>query len=267
MPGPVVTEVEVNDWKKDDGSVVKVSNVVFADGTKAPGYDLPPGIEAGKPLPDGWEVATSKSGKPYIKVPKAGKGGFGGGAPAFRNTREGFLLEQESIHRSVALQRAVEAKAAKWDSLTSIEEYADRFYAWLRATSTTAVGQPTGEKTGNGSSRARPTSGGGSTYPTFPMNAAGGIQQFTTSGSGAGGKLVSDPGNTSEGQSSGRGDEGSFSPQSSPADQAGEGQVSNPNGEEAAPAPPSGDCTHPSANRKPTASGKVRCTVCGKLVS
>lgn len=134
-----VIAVEVNEWDKGADGIVKVSNVTFDDGSKAPGYDLPPGIEVGKPLPEGWEIATSKAGKPYIKVPKpGGKGGFGGGPAAFRNTKEGFLLEQDSIHRSVALQQAIALVApvtlsahATLDAATIIGA-ANDFYEWLR---------------------------------------------------------------------------------------------------------------------------------------
>src|SRR5512147_2151616 len=117
-----VTAVEVKDWKKDDGTVTKVSNVTF---------------EVGKPLPQGWEVATSAKGKPYIKVPKAG--GKGGIAPAFRNSKEGQLYEQERMDRRTALMQAVAlAISMEPSGSEEIDHYADHFYLWLRATAGTA---------------------------------------------------------------------------------------------------------------------------------
>lgn len=104
-----VTAVRVSDWDKKDGSpIVKVSNVTFEDGKEVAGYDLPPGIEEGKPLPQGWEVATSAKGKPYIKVPKprGGGGGFGGGAAAYRNTKEGQQFEAYARLVNTAIMQA-----------------------------------------------------------------------------------------------------------------------------------------------------------------
>ena len=102
------------------------------------------------PLPDGWEVATSQSGKPYIKVRKSG-GGFGGGATAFRNTKEGQAAEQQSIHRSVALSQAV---IVGGDDIYSILDTADRFYAWLKAA---APGNPVAASPGGIPSSRQPS--------------------------------------------------------------------------------------------------------------
>lgn len=126
-----VIALRESDWKKDDGTTVKVTHLTLEDGREIPGYDLPPGAEAGKPLPDGWEVATSKSGKPYMKAPKPGKGGFGG-ASAFRNTKEGQAIEQERMDRRTALMQGVAAIGAPDIDLTLT--VADQFYVWLRAT-------------------------------------------------------------------------------------------------------------------------------------
>jgi hypothetical protein len=131
-----VVSFDISDWVKEDGTV-KVTTIRFDDGQEVRGYDLPKEPRVGEPLPDGWEIATSKAGKPYIKVPKPG-GGRGGGAPAaFRNTRDGFLLEQASIHRSVALQRAVEYypdRVAETEANLTVLQIADDFYAWLSKT-------------------------------------------------------------------------------------------------------------------------------------
>ena len=122
----IVTHLNEREWTKDDGTVVKVTDVTLDDGREIPGYDLPPGLEVGKPLPDGWEVALSKSGKPYVKVPKPGKG-FGGGAQAYRNTKEGQFYEQERMDRRTAVMQA-----------TVDGEFhpgmGDLIYDWLRRT-------------------------------------------------------------------------------------------------------------------------------------
>ncbi len=62
-----------------------------------------------------------------------GGGGGGGGrapfVPRYRDSEEGFAREQRSIHRSVALQRAIEADANREPQ--AILQLADTFYAWL----------------------------------------------------------------------------------------------------------------------------------------
>lgn len=142
---PVVTALRESDWNKD-GTVVKVTNVTLDDGREAPGYDLPPGLEVGKPLPDGWEVTTAKSGKLYVKAPKPGRGGGfgGGGAAAFRNTKEGQAVEQERMDRRTALMQAVVAHGPIQSNQGSrvIADYADEFYAWLRKTAGGTASQP-----------------------------------------------------------------------------------------------------------------------------
>ena len=132
-----VTEVRESEWRKDDGTVVKVSNVTFDDGREIAGFDLPPGIEEGKPLPDGWEIATAKSGKPYIKARKpGGGGGFGGGKSSWYNSEEGVRFTQERTDKRCSLMQAVALLVA--DSGAGIDDVtmtADIFYAWLRKTS------------------------------------------------------------------------------------------------------------------------------------
>jgi hypothetical protein len=121
-----VTAVKESQWNKDNDTIVKVTTVTFDDGREVPGYDLPSVPEIGKPLPDDWEVATAKSGKLYIKVPKQGKGNA---SAAYRNTREGFDREQLSIHRSVAVKLALE-HAGELDH-PGIFSFADEIYTWL----------------------------------------------------------------------------------------------------------------------------------------
>jgi hypothetical protein len=131
----VITSVRDSDWAKPDGTRVRVHTLRFADGTEAPGYDLPSVPEIGKPLPDGWEVATSKAGKPYVKVPKK-PGASGGGAPAYRNTKEGQAFEQQQMNRRTALMQAVTIAipAAKADEV-NVTALADAMYEWLQGTS------------------------------------------------------------------------------------------------------------------------------------
>jgi hypothetical protein len=125
-----VTAIRESDWNKDDGTTVKVTDVTFDSGFKAPGYDLPSVPEIGKPLPDGWEVATSKAGKPYIKVPKRGGGG-GGGAPAYRNTKEGQAFEQQQMNRRTAIMQARHSPFGGSDAVDLQD--AERIYRWLQS--------------------------------------------------------------------------------------------------------------------------------------
>jgi hypothetical protein len=129
----VITSVRDSDWDKD-GTIVRVTTLRFEDGTEAPGYDLPSVPEVGKPLPDGWEIATSKAGKPYVKVPKEKKGGFGG-APAYRNTKEGQAFEQQQMNRRTALMQAVEWCLPLGDviGVASLLANADSIYSWLQS--------------------------------------------------------------------------------------------------------------------------------------
>jgi len=145
-----VVGVEVKDWNKDDGTTVKVSHVRFDDGQDIPGYDLPPGIEVGKPLPAGWEIAQSKAGKPYIKVPKPGKGGFGGAPAAYRNTKDGQFYEEERKDRRTALMQACEISV----DASVVLKLADTYYTWLRKTSGSA---PPRVGTGDGGPTAAPS--------------------------------------------------------------------------------------------------------------
>lgn len=69
------------------------------------------------------------------------QGGWKGGGgkeyvPRYRDTREGAIEEQASIHRSVALQRAIEADSNREPD--AILALAETFYAWLRKTAPAA---------------------------------------------------------------------------------------------------------------------------------
>jgi hypothetical protein len=59
----------------------------------------------GKSIPEDWTIKQGDLG-PQAFAPRPKTGGFGGAA-AYKNTKEGMLLEQDSIHRSVALKLAV----------------------------------------------------------------------------------------------------------------------------------------------------------------
>ena len=175
-----VAAFRVSDWDKD-GTIVKVTTVTLDDGREVPGYDLPPGIEANKPLPDGWEIATSAKGKPYIKVPKAGKGGGGGFAAAFRNTKEGQAIEQERMDRRTALMQAV--AVVHDDAMPNWWETADQMYIWLRQTSGSP--NPSQGRAGSGGAAAptQPLSGG-QPPTTSPDREGQGRAQNRTSPSG-----------------------------------------------------------------------------------
>jgi hypothetical protein len=93
------------------------------------------------PLPEGWEVKTSKAGKPYLAAPRVSGGGGGSGrsvsgpSTAWRNTEAGAKYEQERMDRRTALMQAVATDhyATEHDMRTlGVKGYADEFYAWLR---------------------------------------------------------------------------------------------------------------------------------------
>jgi hypothetical protein len=90
----------------------------------------------GKELPDGWTLRDGPKGKQLLP-PKEGRGG---GPTAFRNTKEAFLLEQASIHASVALQQAVilltsNTKDSGQHFGGDIEAWTKRFYHLLQSVS------------------------------------------------------------------------------------------------------------------------------------
>ena len=168
-----ILTIRESEWDKD-GTIVKVSHVTLEDGREVPGYDLPPGLEEGKPLPEGWEIATSARGKPYLKAPKPnrGGGGFGGGAAAFRNTKEGQAAEQRSIHASVALGHAITLRPN--GTTADITKVADELLVWLSK----ASGHPLPAGTGGASNWGAPPS-------PSPVREGSGAAQNRTSGEGA----------------------------------------------------------------------------------
>lgn len=68
------------------------------------------------PLPAGWEIEPGgewpdgNTKPPNLKAPRrnGGRGGYGGGAAAFRNSKEGQLYEQERMDRRTAIMQAVQ---------------------------------------------------------------------------------------------------------------------------------------------------------------
>jgi hypothetical protein len=130
-----VLKVRPEEWEKDGEKVVTYWLSLEGREKEVPCYDPRAAeLKVGEPLPDGWSVAQSKKGKDYVKTPAAQRGGA---APAFRNTKEGFLAEQEGRlrwqhveeerrDRRTALMQAV----AVGSGITT--ELAEKFYAWLR---------------------------------------------------------------------------------------------------------------------------------------
>lgn len=233
-----VTAIDVKDWDKD-GTIVKVSNVTFDDGREVPGYDLPPGVEVGKPLPEGWEVATAKSGKLYIKVPKKGGGGFGGGQAAFRNTKEGQAIEQERMDRRTALMQAIAA----------IPSTANPEEAWQYVEVEGMVAVPRWEALAlQMYGFLRQTAGGSSSTP------------FPPAGEGSSASSPS-PSSSPEAHTEGKRVTNGSTHSTGDASQAGVGD-----GEA-----PASACTHPetsmlSPSGRPLASGRVRCLDCGLVL-
>ena len=118
MTAEIVEAVKESHWMKD-GVETTTYWVTLVDGVgqrEVPCYD-PRGkdLKEDSPLPEGWEVKTSKAGKLYLAAPKQSSGGGGRagqafGAPAaWRNTEAGAKYEQERMDRRTALMQAVAA--------------------------------------------------------------------------------------------------------------------------------------------------------------
>jgi hypothetical protein len=95
-----------------------------------PSFELASKLVIGEALPPGWDVSQGDYG-PRLFPPKEKKGGFGGGAAAWRNTKEGAFAEQERMDRRTALMQAVTFHHGTSAEVAGI---ADEFYAWLRKT-------------------------------------------------------------------------------------------------------------------------------------
>jgi len=128
----IVERIKVEKWTNRDGEDVTSYRVTLVNETgqrEVPCYSpLGKDLKEDAPLPEGWEVKTSKAGKPYLAAPRASGGGRSvGAAPAaWRNTESGAKYEQERMDRRTALMQAV----AIGSGITT--ELAEKFYTWLR---------------------------------------------------------------------------------------------------------------------------------------
>jgi hypothetical protein len=77
------------------------------------------------------EPYTTRKGKPSFRLPNSGGARGGGGGrgfeAAFRNTRDGQLMEQAGLDKRTAVMQSIAAKPGSFD-----EAMADRILAWLR---------------------------------------------------------------------------------------------------------------------------------------
>jgi hypothetical protein len=177
----IVERVKVDKWTNNDGEPVtsyKVS-LVNETGQREVNCYSPLGkdLKEDAPLPEGWEVKTSKAGKPYLAAPRATSGGGGGGRSSFnsstawRNTEAGAKYEQERMDRRTALMQAI-AWGSDRQVMSSILRSADEAYVWLResvSTGTGAIGLAADGKAGSGDASTRPVDtpsdeGGGTEY-------------------------------------------------------------------------------------------------------
>jgi hypothetical protein len=135
----IVEAVKESQWMKD-GVEATTYWVTLVDGVgqrEVPCYD-PRGkdLKEDAPLPEGWEVKTSKAGKPYLAAPRQSSGGGRGGpssAPAaWRNTEAGAKYEQERMDRRTALMQAVTLHAELGNGWNGVETTASMMFAWLR---------------------------------------------------------------------------------------------------------------------------------------
>jgi hypothetical protein len=139
----IVERVKASTWTSDDGpkTTYWVTLVNETGQREVPCYD-PRGkdLKEDAPLPEGWEVKTSKAGRPYLAAPRltSGGGGHRGAGPqttAWRNTEAGAKYEQERMDRRTALMQAVAEFAVpsvhpRPDS--HVLKSAEEFYQWLR---------------------------------------------------------------------------------------------------------------------------------------
>jgi hypothetical protein len=129
-----------------DGVEATTYWVTLVDGVgqrEVPCYD-PRGkdLKEDAPLPEGWEVKTSKAGKLYLAAPRQSSGGgVRGTGPnpaslaAWRNTEAGAKYEQERMDRRTALMQAVQVWTERGERVEPNYYYTDLardFYAWLR---------------------------------------------------------------------------------------------------------------------------------------
>jgi hypothetical protein len=133
----IVEKVGSSQWMKD-GVETTTYWVTLVDGVgqrEIPCYD-PRGkdLKEDSPLPEGWEVKTSKAGKPYLAAPRNAPGGGRRDslAAAWRNTEAGAKYEQERMDRRTALMQAVTLHGELGNGWNGVETTASMMFAWLR---------------------------------------------------------------------------------------------------------------------------------------
>jgi hypothetical protein len=156
-----VTKIRPEEWTKDGEKVVTYWLTLEGREKAVPCYDPRAAeLKVGEPLPDGWSVVQSKKGKDYVKTPAAQRGQS---APAFRNTKEGFLAEQEGRlrwqwveeerrdRRTALMQAAAFFDSGVEHSTDMVAGVAGIFYEWLRQPV-----QPRGEPQEKGAGKSSP---------------------------------------------------------------------------------------------------------------
>jgi hypothetical protein len=176
----IVERVDEERWEKDGEPVTTYwVRLVNATGQRrVPCYD-PRGkdLRLDAELPAGWEVKTSKRGKPYLAAPRltSGGGGHRGAGPqttAWRNTEVGAKYEQERMDRRTALMQAL---AGGWKDVGGITLIAEQLYEWLRKSVDGGGGQsnsPTHHEAAPPSSANLPASETAQTGETLPGSRA-----------------------------------------------------------------------------------------------
>jgi hypothetical protein len=122
----------------------------------------------GRPLPDGWTLKDGPYG-PQLLPPKEK------GAGAYRNTRDGFLAEQDFMNRRTALMQAMAQYAVdrQGDAKPGLNIVlrANDLYAWLKDPSTSAGSPPMRAARGDtaGNSSPPPTADKGAASEPLPL--------------------------------------------------------------------------------------------------
>ncbi len=155
MPANVLN-VTPKTWNKD-GQNITTYWVTLDDRTEdVPSYDeRAKDLKIHEPLPEGWEVATSAKGKPYLKAPKTGSGAKGGFAQSWYNSEAGVKYTQERMDRRTALMQAVELFNNEHGEETLID-ISTLLYVWLRASDSAAPAASPSIGTGGGGTSTDP---------------------------------------------------------------------------------------------------------------
>jgi hypothetical protein len=171
MPVDIVERIKVGaPWTNDKGEQVITYTVTLVNETgqrEVPCYTpLARDLKEDAPLPEGWEVKTSKAGKPYLAAPRltSGGGGHRGAGPqttAWRNTEAGAKYEDERVDRRRALEQAIAMNYPAETPFGHILTVANELYAWLRESVGVGASGPRGiEST---APAPTPSDGGGGT--------------------------------------------------------------------------------------------------------